>query len=291
MASFLNRLMGFGAPKGLKRYEIADQIARGGFSVVYRAKDKETGQIVAVKILNTDAMDVAERLQKAYHKWEGEIAMQLKHENVVRTYDYGMDRSQHYIVMEYVDGPHLKYLITTQDELWRSNRLSIVMAMGSGLVYIHDKSLVHRDFCPKNVLMTSTGSPKIIDFGLCIPRKRKKRWKWDRSGTPSYMAPEQIRGQPVDIRGDIYAFGVSMYEVLVGKRPFKESATREGKMQPHLNTDPAPPSSHDATLTPEMDKICLRAMAKNRDARYQTMDHLLSDLRSAAETLKGKEGW
>ena len=291
MASFLRKLFGLGGSKGLSRYEIIDQIARGGFAVVHRAKDKETGKIVALKVLNVDAMPVAERLQKAYHKWEGEIAMQLRHENIVSTYAQGVDRNQHYLVMEYVDGPHLKYLITTQDPLWKDNRLSIVTKMGVGLAYIHDVGLVHRDFCPKNVLIASDGTPKIIDFGLTIPKKRKKRWKWDRSGTPSYMAPEQIRGQAIDVRGDIYAFGVSMYEVLVGKRPFKESATREGKMQPHLNIDPAPPSMHDPAITPEIDKVCLRAMAKNRDQRYQTVDHLISEFRTAADALKGKEGW
>ncbi len=289
MASFFSKLLG--GSSGLKRYELIDQIARGGFSTVYRAKDRETGKIVAVKILNLDAMEVAERLQKAYHKWEGEIALMLKHPNIVETYEFGFDKNQHYIAMEYVDGPHLKYLVTTQDSLWRENRLHIILQMGAGLAYIHDKELIHRDFCPKNVLMKSDGTPKIIDFGLCIPRRRKKRWKWDRSGTPSYMAPEQIRGQSVDVRGDIYAFGVSMYEVLVGKRPFRESPTREGKMQPHLNIDPPPPSMHDPTLTPEVDKVCLRAMEKNRDRRYQTMDQLLSEFRAAIETLRGKEGW
>ncbi len=289
MASFFSKL--FGGKSGLSRYELIDQIARGGFSVVHRAKDKETGKIVAVKILNIDAMEVAERLQKAYHKWEGEIAQGLKHHNIVETFDYGFDKNQHYIAMEYVDGPHLKYLITTQDPIWRDNRIQIVLQMGAGLTHIHEHNLIHRDFCPKNILVKSDGTPKLIDFGLCIPRKRKKRWKWDRSGTPSYMAPEQIRGQAMDSRGDIYAFGVSMYEVLVGKRPFRESSTREGKMQPHLNIDPAPPSTHDPSICPEVDKVCLRAMAKNRDQRYQTMDQLLSEFRTAVATMKGQEGW
>ena len=291
MPSILSKLFGLHRSTGLSRYEIIDQIARGGMSVVHRARDRETGGVVALKILREDSMEAAERLTKAYHKTEGEIAVSLRHDNVVRTFDFGWDKKRYYIAMEYVDGPDLKYLLTTHDPVVREHRLGIILQMASGLGYIHEQNLLHRDFCPKNILLGSNCMPKIIDLGLCIPRKRKRRWKWDRSGTPSYMAPEQVRGQPVDARADIYSFGLSMYEILAGKRAFRESRTREGKMQPHLNVLPPPPSQIDPTISPDLDKICMRTVAKNRDQRYQTMLELLAALRSAAAELQGKDGW
>ena len=289
MASLWSRIFGLRMLRGLNRYQILGRIAQGGMSVVHRARDQETGHTVALKILKPHSMEVAERLQRAYHKSEGEIAMSLKHESVVRTFDCGIDGKRYYIAMEYVDGPDLKSLLTARDPIVTENRMSILMKMGAGLAYIHDQNLLHRDFCPKNVLLTSKGEPKIIDFGLCIPKRRKKRWKWDRSGTPSYMAPEQIRGQSVDQRADIYAFGLSMYELLAGKRPFRESPTREGKMQPHLNVLPPPPSHFDPVVTDSLDHICLRALAKNRDQRYLYMSELLAELRDAAAELEGKD--
>lgn len=291
MPDILSKAFHFLQPKGIKRYEILEGIAVGGMSVVHRARDKVIGQTVALKIIKPEAMEVAERLEKAHHKSEGEIAISLRHENVIATLDCGTDHGQNYIVMEYVDGPALAHLIKVQDPFVRKHRLHILMMLGSGLAYIHDRGLLHRDFSPKNVLITSQGVAKIIDFGLCIPRKRKRQWKWDRSGTPSYMAPEQIRGKPVDARADIYGFGVMIYEVLAGHRPFRESHSRERKMQFHLNVTPPPPSYADATITPALDQICLKAMAKDADQRHQTVQEVLNDLRHAAQELKGREGW
>ena len=291
MAGFWSKVFGASANKGVARYQIMGPIASGGMSVVYRAKDRETGDMVALKIIKQGAMEVSDRIQRAYHKSEGEIAASLRHESVVRTFDHGFEGKRYYLAMEYVDGSDLKSLINMRDPMVTNNRMGLIMKMGSGLAYIHDQNLLHRDFCPKNVLLTSSGEPKIIDFGLCIPRRRKKRWKWDRSGTPSYMAPEQVRGQPVDERADIYAFGLTMYEVLAGKRAFKESPTREGKMQPHLNVLPPPPSQFDTTVTPALDAICIKAVAKQREQRHVSMNELLAELRDAAGELQGQPGW
>ena len=284
MASFLAKL--FGRPKGLSRYEIQNVIARGGMSVVYKARNRETGDILAVKILNPETIEVADRIQRAFEsKSEGEVALALHHPHVVRTFEFGTDGKKYFIAMEYVAGPNLKQMIVHRDAAVREHRLGLLVQTGQGLGYLHNHGLVHRDFCPKNILVSGESDPKIIDFGLSIPKSRKQKWRWDRSGTPSYMAPEQIRGQEVDVRSDIYAFGVTMFEVLTGKMPFKEGRTRFGKMQPHLNVDPIEPSHFDKNIPKALDAVVLKAMSKDRLRRHQTMDELLRDVHEAtAET-------
>lgn len=284
MASFLPRVFGLG-PKGLDKYELERVIARGGMSAVWKAHSKTDGDIVAVKLLNPDSVELADRLAQTFGKSEGQIALSLKHPNVVVTYEFGKSGNQYFIVMEYVDGPNLMEMITRHDPRWMSNRMKLIMQIGRGLSYIHSHGLVHRDFCPKNVLIDPSLQAKIIDFGLSIPKSRRQRWRWDRSGTPSYMAPEQVRGQEVDVRTDIYAFGISMFELLTGRKPFRPGRTRYGKMQPHLNVMPAAPSQHDAKIPSELDDIVIKACEKRREQRYQTVDALLRDLQAVVEKL------
>lgn len=286
MASVAKNLASFfGGRKGLRKYDLDWEIASGGMSVVYRGHLKEDdSQVVAVKLITPEFSAIADRLEAIFEKGsEGEVAASLNHRNVVKTYEYGRSGKQYYIVMEYIDGPNLKQMIDTGDAHWSDNRFRIVMGIGQGLRYIHQNRLVHRDFCPKNVLMGTDNVPKIIDFGLAIPVGLRKEWKWDRSGTASYMAPEQVRGQRVDVRTDIYAFGVTAYETLTGKRPFREGRTRFGKMQPHLNVDPIPPREVDPDIPIPLNHIIMRAMEKNKSKRYQTMDNLMKELQIVAK--------
>jgi serine/threonine-protein kinase len=273
---------------GLPNHEFDRVIAQGGMSVVchgYRLSDRFE---VALKLITPEFAVVAEYLEKVFQKGsEGEIAASLHHRNVVRTIDYGKKRGQYYIVMEYIDGPNLAQVIRSGDDLWRRNRYQLLLAVGRGLTYIHQHNLVHRDFCPKNILLGSDGVPKIIDFGLAIPRSLKSDWKFDRSGTPSYMAPEQVRGQQVDFRTDIYAFGVTAYEILTGEWPYPPSRTRLGKMQPHLNIEPPGPRRYDPSIPAALEHVVMRALQKTRDKRYQTMDVLMRDLQLVASTFLG----
>ena len=278
----------FGGRKGLNKYHLDSEIARGGMSVVYRAhlRDREH-RVVAIKLITPKFAAVAERLEEIFHKGsEGEVAASLRHRNVVYTIEYGRFGKQYFIVMELIDGPNLKQLIDTGDPHWRDNRFRIVLEAGRGLQYIHQNRLVHRDFCPKNILLGGDNLAKLIDFGLAIPISFRK-WHWDRSGTPSYMAPEQVRGQRVDVRTDVYAFGISAYEILTGRRPFKESKTRFGRMTPHLNIEPPPPRDLDADIPVALNHIILRAMQKNKTKRYQSMDALMKEMQIVASAF----GW
>jgi serine/threonine protein kinase len=272
----------------LPNYEFDRLIATGGMSAVIHGRRLSDGTEVALKLITPEFAAVTEYLEKLFQRGsEGEVAAGLHHRNVVRTLDYGTKKGQYYILMEYIDGPNLSQLIRSADERWKKNRYQHLLAVGRGLTYIHQNNLVHRDFCPKNILVGSDNTPRIIDFGLAIPRSFKTDWKFDRSGTPSYMAPEQVRGQQVDFRTDIYAFGVTAYEILTGERPYPPARTRMGKMQPHLNIEPPGPRRYDANIPVPLEHILMRAIEKVKDRRYQTMDALMRDLHHVYTTFFG----
>jgi serine/threonine-protein kinase len=265
----------FGA-SGLDNYEIGPVIARGGMSVVHKGRRVSDEKDVAIKLITPEHTALAEQLDIVFQKGsEGEVAAALRHDFVVRTFEFGKKGKQYWIVMEYVDGVNLKQLIDGGDPRWRNNRYRISIDVGRGLEYIHRNNLIHRDFCPKNVLLDAANRPKIIDFGLAVPAQLKNEWRFDRSGTASYMAPEQVRGHKVDVRTDIYAFGMTVYEVLTGRRPYPEAKTRQAKMTGHLNLEPVPPRKYEPTIPIPLEHVILRCIAKDPDDRFQTMTDAL----------------
>ena len=262
-------------------YKILRQVARGGMALVYEAVRKSDNAPVAIKIITPEFTQLAEKLDEIFEKGsEGEIALTLRHPNVIRTFEFGHKGREYYIVMEFIDGPNLKQLIDSRSPRWSQHSLEISIQIARGLAYIHKSGLVHRDFCPKNILLTQDGTAKIIDFGLAIPANLKDKWRYDRSGTAAYMAPEQIRGQKVDVRTDVYAFAVSMFEILTGKRPFPDDADRFRKMAVHLNLEPANPRELNRNIPVALAHILLRGMAKDREDRYPTVDAILRDIQT-----------
>ena len=274
----------------MDNYEIRDQVARGGMSVVYDGRRKTDGARIAVKVITPEFTQLAEKLREIFEKGsEGEIAMSLRHHNVVRTYDYGHKGREYYIVMEFIDGLNLKQLIDQRSKRWSEDRLSITVQAGRGLAFIHKHRLVHRDFCPKNILLTEDGTAKIIDFGLAIPAHLKQKWRWDRSGTAAYMAPEQVRGQKVDQRTDVYAYGVTAYEILTGHRPFPDDPDRFKKMAVHLNVKPASPRQYNRNIPVALEHILFKSMAKEPGDRYDTVETMLKDILVVKERYFGEE--
>ena len=264
---------------GLDNYKIGDEIARGGMSIVYRGTRRADNAPVAIKLITPEHTTLAEQLDAIFAKSsEGQIAAAMRHRNVVRTYEYGKKGKQYYIVMEFIDGPNLKRLIDSGADIWYQNRYQIVLAVGRGLEYIHDNELVHRDFCPKNILLEPDATPRIIDFGLAVPAYMKSEWRFDRSGTASYMAPEQVRGRKVDCRSDIYGFGMTAYEVLTGQRPYPQVRSRQARMAGHLNLEPTPPRKHDPSIPIPIEHIIMKCIAKNPEARYAGMKEIMQAL-------------
>ena len=263
-------------------YELIDEIGHGGMSTIWKARQPETGHIYAVKVLKPESVEVMDRFKGIFEAEEGLIALRMDHPNVIKTFDYGRGReNEYYIVMEYVDGPNLETLIALASPRWRENRFELLRQVGAGLRYIHEQGLIHRDFCPKNVLYGPVGTPKIIDFGLTIPASLKARSAVARAGTASYMAPEQVRGQTVDERTDIYAFGVSAFEILTGRRPFPPSTDRSRRMQDHLNVNPLPLRRVEPGLPERLEVVVEKCIAKNKDLRYKSMADVMMEMAEA----------
>lgn len=278
----------FGGSGRYGNYEIIDLISEGGMSYVYRAKRLSDGLVIALKVLKSETIPDADKSERAARSTEGEIATTLQHPNVVRTYEYGESGGKRYIVMEYVDGPNLRHVIR-KGGLSQEKKLDVIMQIGRGSEYIHSKGLVHRDLCPKNILLNRDGVAKIIDFGLAIVEREKIPHLWERSGTASYMAPEQIRGNQGDCRADIYAFGLTMYEILTNRRPF-EGDSRIEKMQGHLNIEAQPPSQFNESISPAVEGVIMSALAKDANKRPQTMTAVMNQMALALRQQGQKEG-
>jgi len=278
------RLLGLGRGGPYGDYRIVSEIARGGMSRIWKVRHRASGQVYALKVLTPETVELMDLCQALFSAEEGQIALRLEHPNVIRTLDYGRSRGNHYyIVMEYVDGPNLAKLITVEWLRVRQRRFDLVMQVGTGLAYIHAQGLIHRDFCPKNVLLAPDGTAKVIDFGLTVPASVKVRSLLARSGTASYMAPEQIRGQPLDGRADVYAFGVSAFEILTGRRPYPASPDRGRRMQDHLNIEPMRLRQAAPELPGQLEAVVAKCVEKDRDLRYKSMADVMRDLQLAVE--------
>ncbi|MFW6189661.1 MAG: serine/threonine protein kinase [Planctomycetota bacterium] len=289
MAGIIDFLFGREKPYG--GLELIEEIAKGGMSRVYKARDPEDGRIYAVKVLAPESAESMERFKEVFETEEGEIALQLDHPNVVKTYEYGRTgKDAYYIVMEYIDGPNLETLVATRDARVVQNRFELVLQTGRGLTYIHDQGLIHRDFCPKNVLYGRDDVAKIIDFGLCVPVALKRRTQGHRAGTASYMAPEQVRGRHLDERADIYAYGMSAFEILTQERPLPWAGRRTRRMQDHLNIEPKDLTDVDPELPGELEEVIKKCVAKDRNMRYKSMHEVMKDMQAAVEIALSRSG-
>lgn len=265
-------------------YKLLDEVARGGMSRVWTAKKPGEDKLYAVKVLTPESVEAMNRFKEVFETEEGEIALRLNHPNVIKTYGYGhTSKGGYFIVMEYVDGPNLETLVVLESDRTVANRFELVLQMGAGLEYIHQQGLIHRDFCPKNVLYGTDSVAKIIDFGLCVPTVVQERTFMGRAGTASYMAPEQVRSQPLDIRADIYAYGMSAFEVLTHRRPFPRTQSRGRRMQDHLNIQPLRLRQVSPELPVELEEVVEKCIAKDREMRYKSMDVVMRDMRAAVE--------
>jgi serine/threonine protein kinase len=270
-------------------YRPLEEVAHGGMSRIYRGRNAKTGQICALKILTPESKETMERFRRVFEAEEGEIALRLDHPNVIKTYGYGHGpKGEYYIAMEYVDGPNLATLIAVQSLELAKRCFDFILQIGSGLAYIHEQGLIHRDFCPKNVLLAHGTTPKIIDFGLTIPESLRRRSVVSRAGTASYMAPEQVRSLPLDVRADIYAFGITAFEMLTGETPIPRSGTRSRRMQDHLNVEPRRLRRLAPWLPKAMESTVQKCIAKDRELRYKSMREVLTDLEAAVAVARAQ---
>src|SRR6478736_1976579 len=258
------------------RYELEELVGTGGMSSVYRARDRLLERRVAIKVLHEHYSrdeDYVERFRR-----EARSAAKLSHPNIVTVIDRGEADGRQFIVFEYVDGENLKQLVAGKGRLPVREALELGIQIGRALAFAHTQGLVHRDVKPQNVLLAG-GDAKVTDFG--IARSLDVQVGLTQTGTvlgtSEYISPEQATGRQVDARTDIYSLGVVLYELLAGQPPYSGDSFVSVAMR-HVN-DPVPSITHARPDVPlRVDAALRRAMAKDPDGRFRTMDELVAEL-------------
>ncbi len=255
-------------PKRLGKYEIIGEIGRGGFAAVYEAVDTTLDRTVALKALAPHLLwdpSFLERFQQ-----EAKLAASLKHPNIVVIYEFGTLEGVVYIAMEYLGGQNLARLIREEGALALSRILRITSQVTSALDYAHSRDLVHRDIKPSNVMIGAGDHATVTDFGIAKAAAATALTTTGKIfGTPEYMSPEQAMGtRELDARSDNYSLGVVVYQMFTGQVPFS-GETPLGVMRCHTDEPPPPPSQINPAISPAVEAILLKALAKEREKRYQ----------------------
>jgi serine/threonine protein kinase len=254
-----------------KRFDLLNRTGQGSMSKVWRARDKSLGRMVCLKLLDKEKTAKFEARFVGLNKpKEGAICTTLRHKNIVQTMEYGITtEGEPYLVMELIDGMGLNFLIETKSPQLEGHRVSILAQMADALEYLHKQGYLHRDICPRNVMVTKDGIVKLIDFGLTIPN-RSEFWKpGNRTGTPNYLAPEVIRRTTTDHRVDLFALGVTAYEVYTGTLPWEKTQSLQTLLS-HMNS----PGKDPREACPKLDKLTaqflIRAIERDPNRRFQT---------------------
>ena len=270
------------------RYEILAEIGRGAMGIVYQARDPRIDRIVALKTISLSGQDLAE--EKEYRERfliEAQAVGRLSHPGIVTIFDAGEDPETHepFIAMEYVQGESLHTILGhRQEKMTLETSLQIAQEIAEALDYAHEQGVVHRDIKPANILITPEGHAKIADFGIAKLNQAQTTLPGEVLGSPAYMAPEQLRGDGVDPRSDLFSAGVILYNMLTGFRPFQgDSATTI--CYKVVNRKPIFVSAFDASFPPEIDRIVSKAIAKAPDERFQSG----REMAEAIAELRGKQ--
>ncbi len=266
----------------LDHYRIANLVARSGMASIYRATDTRNGRDVAIKIPHPE-VEADPALYDRF-KREEEIGSALDHPGVMKVF-LDDNRSQVYMVMEWVEGRLLRKILDEEHKLPQERAIPLTLRILDALGYIHGKGVVHRDLKPENIMVDQNDAIKIIDFGIAGSAKSRRLTFAKLSqtmGTPDYISPEQVKGKRGDARSDLYALGVMLYEMLVGKVPF----TGENPftiMNDRLLNNPVPPREIDPTITPQLQEVIYRAMERDPKNRYPNAKDFSWDLEHLAQ--------
>ena len=276
------------------RYEVRSLIGRGGMAEVHLGFDTRLSRVVAIKMLRRDLAQ--DSIFQARFRREAQSAASLNHPNIVAVYDTGEEIIEDavgrsiavpYIVMEYVEGHTVKDLISDGTAVPINEAVEIVSGVLSALDYSHANHLVHRDIKPGNIMLTSDGKIKVMDFGIARALTDSQATMTQTNavvGTAQYLSPEQARGETVDARSDLYSTGVVLFELLTGRPPFKGDSAVAVAYQ-HVEQIPPTPSSILSDIPDSLDRVVLKALAKNREDRYPSAAAMLADLQRVARGL------
>lgn len=258
------------------RYIIENEIGAGGMAIVYKAHDKFLNRTVAIKVLRPEFKQDEEFIKR--FDIEAKAAAGLNHPNIVAIHDVGVHEGLHYIVMEYVEGVTLKKLIAKNGKLPWQQALKIARQISSALTEAHAHAVIHRDIKPQNIMVTETGSVKVMDFGIARAASASTMTLGSKIlGSAHYLSPEQARGGFMDERSDLYSLGVCLYEMITGRVPFDADTTVAVAMQ-HLQKQPTAPSTVVEDLPSSVEYIILKAMRKEQVQRYASARLMESDI-------------
>ncbi len=284
----------------IDQYELIEPLGEGSYAETWKVRDSRDGKLFVLKLANPQLFADPVLFQR--YRRESDVACQLDHPHVQRAFRNTQSSTEPYLVLEYVDGESLRMYLRKHAQGGNSGRggeldadyadneygngIPVGLAIDWGkqlaeaLDYLHSQEIIHRDLKPENVLVTSSGSLKVMDFGTALMAgARRLTWKHvsEGLGTPDYMSPEQVQGERGDARSDIYSWGVLMYEMLTGRVPF-EGDNWLAVMAGHLQGTPTPPCRLRSDIPPPLESVVLHAMRRHPENRYQTVKELLLDL-------------
>ena len=259
-----------------ERYQIIEELGKGGMGKVYKAQDTDLKEKVAIKLLRPEIASDKKTIERFRN--ELKFARKIRHKNVCQMYDLNKEKGAHYITMEYVDGKDLKSMIRMMGQLSSGKTIFIAKQVCEGLIEAHRLGVVHRDLKPQNIMVDENGNARIMDFGIArFLKTRGITAAGVMIGTPEYMSPEQVEGKEVDQRSDIYSLGVILYEMVTGRVPF-EGDTPFTIGVKHKSEEPKDPKELNTQLPEDLNLVILRCLEKDKEKRYQSAGEVRAEL-------------
>jgi serine/threonine protein kinase len=271
----------FGSDKGRKklpridvgqRFDLLNRTGQGSMSRVWRARDKKLGRIVCVKLLDKEKTAKFEaRFPGLNRPSEGTICCVLRHKNIVQTFEHGVSHAgEPCLVMEMIDGMGLNFLIETGSPQLNGHRVDYLCQLADALEYLHGQRYLHRDLCPRNIMVTKDHVVKVIDFGLTIPYTEPFCRPGNRTGTPDYLPPELIARRRTDHRVDLFAMGVTAYEMFTGGLPWEKARGSMEVLRKHLAMAGRDPRELRPDLDDATTRLLVKGIERDPDQRFQT---------------------
>lgn len=272
-----------------KRFDLMGRVGQGSMSKVWRALDSKSGKTVALKVLDlVKTRELEARFVGRDKPTEGEIAMQLRHPNLVRTLEHGItSEGEQFLVMEFIEGVSLTYLIEAQNEQMQKFRLNYIIQLGEALEYFHQKNWIHRDLCPRNIMVDTDNQVKLIDFGLVVPNTPAFQAAGNRTGTANYMAPELIKRLKTDQRIDVFSYSITCYEMYTKRYPWDGGKTLEMAQQ-RLNQPPVDIREFVKDIDSQVADTIMKGLEAKPSDRWQRISDMLKEFREGEARLAKK---
>ena len=271
-----------------RRFELICRVGQGSMSRFFKARDTRSGRIVGLKILDREKTRKFEsRFPAEWNKpCEGDIAVSLDHPNIVKTYEWGETlEGDPFLVMEFLEGVSLSFLVDVQNAVMQQHRVNFMIQLGDALAYMHSRQFIHRDLCPRNIVVTEPELVvKLIDFGLVVPNTPNFQAPGNRTGTAAYMAPELVRRQRTDPRIDIYSYAVTCYEMFTRRHPWPEATSLDAVVQ-HLNNPPLEIDTLVPGIDPQIAQAIMKGLARDPAQRWSRVQSMVDEFRQAASRL------